>query len=152
MFDSVLNTSVSVTAQWILWPYAINCIRHIQNNSGIFSTLLFQLYVGIFNHIQRCLGISTHIETLLRHIQAIIQAYSAPFVTLAYSQPYHILSHGIFRTGGLFKALWNAGQTYSEPCHRASFSHIQVYSEPCATLAYAETWHTRNLGICRTLP
>ena len=90
----------------------------------------------------------THIETLLRHIQA----YSAPFVTLAYSQPCHILNPGIFRTGGLLKALWDVDQTYSEPCHRASFSHIQAYSESCATLAYAETRHIQNPGIFGTRP
>ena len=28
-------------------------------------------------------------------------------------------------------------KAYSEPCHRALFSHIQAYSEACATLAYA---------------
>ena len=36
--------------------------------------------------------------------------------------------------------------------HRALFSLIQPYSEPCAMLAYAETWHTQNPRIFRTLP
>ena len=76
-----------------------------------------------------------HIETLSKHIQA----YSAPCATLAYSQPCHILSPGIFRTERLFKTLRNIDQVYSEPCPRALFSHIKAYSEPCATLAYAET-------------
>ena len=34
----------------------------------------------------------------------------------------------------------------------ALFSHIQACSEPCATLGYAETWHTLNSRIFRTLP
>ena len=55
--------------------------RHIQNNCGIFSTLIFQVYVSIFNHIQCYQGISTHIETFLRHIQA----YSGIFSTLSHS-------------------------------------------------------------------
>ena len=82
----------------------------------------------------------------------LIQAYSAPCVTLVYSQSCHFRSPSIFRTGGLFKTLWNVDQAYSEPCHRALFSHIQVYSEPCARFAYTQTWHTQNPGIFRSLP
>ena len=37
----------------------------------------------------------------------------------------HILSLRIFRTGSLFKTPWNVDQAYSEPCHRALYSHIQ---------------------------
>ena len=51
----------------------------------------------------------------------VIEAYSVRFVTLVYSQPYHILawhSPGIFRTEGLLKTLWNVDQAYSESCHR----------------------------------
>ena len=66
----------------------------------------------------------------------IVKAYSAPCVTLAYLQPCHILSRGIFRTGSLFKTLWNVDQGCLEPCHSALFSHIQGYSESCETLAY----------------
>ena len=67
-------------------------------------------------------------------------------------QPLHVLSPGVFRTGSLFKTLWKVDQVYSELCHRTLFKHIQAYSEPYATLAYAETWHTRNPGIFKTLP
>ena len=88
-----------------------------------------------------------HIETLSRHIQA----YSVTCVTLAYSQPCHILTPGMLRAGSLFKTLWNVDQTYLEPYHRILFSHIQAYSEPCTTLAYTETWYTWNLGIFRNL-
>ena len=68
-------------------------------------------------------------ETLLRHIQT----YSGIF--------------SIQCNAHIFTTL-----PYSKPCHKTLFSHIQVYSEPCATLAYAETWNTRNPGIFRTLP
>ena len=112
----------------------------IQNNFGIFNTV----YVNIFNHIQHYLGIFMHTEMLWRYIQA----YSAPYLTLPYSKPCHILSSGIFRTIGLYKTLWHIDQAYSETCHMALFSHIQTYSEPCAML----TWHTWNPGIFRTPP
>ena len=69
--------SVSITAQLFLqWPYVMYCIRHIQN-SGIFSTLFFLVYAGVFNHIQRYWGIFTPIEILLRLTEA-YSAYSAP--------------------------------------------------------------------------
>ena len=71
-------------------------------------------------------------------ILSIIQAYSGACIHLAYSQPCHILSPDIFRTGGLFKTLENIDQAYSQPCHRALFSHIQAYSEPYAMLAYVK--------------
>ena len=91
MFDSVLNTSVSITTQlssnywdtFITLAYSAPCF--------------FQVLANISNHIQCYKGIFTHIETFVRHIQA----YSAPYVTLTYSQPCHILSPGIIRTGGL---------------------------------------------------
>ena len=54
-----------------------------------------------------------------------IQEYSTPFVTLPYLQPCHVLSPHIFRTVGLFKTLWDVDYTYSEPCHRTLFRHIQ---------------------------
>ena len=55
---------------------------------------------------------SAWIKPWLRYykgISRLIQAYSARSVilTYSYSQPCHILSPGIFRTGGLFKTLWN---------------------------------------------
>ena len=89
-------------------------IRHIQNTSGIFNTV----FSGVGRHIQAY-------SALLRDIHScwdIIKAYSAPCVTLAYSQPWHILSPGIFITGGLFKTLWNADQAYSE--HSGHYSAI----------------------------
>ena len=55
----------------------------------------------------------------------LIQAYSIPCVTITYSQPCHILSPSICRTGTFLKTLWNVDQAYSELCHRALFGHIQ---------------------------
>ena len=109
------------------------CIRHIPN-SGIFSTVFFR-NLSVYPIIFR-----------------LIKAYSAPSVTLAYSQSCHTLSPGICRTRNLFETLLNVDQTYIKPCHRALFSHIYTYSEPCPTLAYADPCHTRNPGIFRTLP
>ena len=98
------------------------CMRHPK---------LWHIQHSIFSDIYR------HIQSysVLRHISAypdiiktfrLILANSAPCVTLAYSQPCHILNLGIFRTGSLFKTLSNVDQAYSEPCHRALFSHIQA--------------------------
>ena len=80
-----------------------------------YSTLcFFQVYAGIFNHIQ----------TLLRHIQVYSDIFNI-LCYLAYSKACYILRPGIFTTGGLFKTLRNVDQAYSEPCHGALFSHIQ---------------------------
>ena len=103
------------------------------------SALWFLRYMPVYSII---LSIIKAYSRILRH-------YSTPCVTLAYSGTSHILSPGIFRTGGLFETLSNLDQTYSELCHSTLFSHIQAYSEHCATLAYGETWHTRNHGIFR---
>ena len=59
----------------------------------------------MFTHIQTCSGI--------------IQAYSEPCVTVAYSEPWHIRNLGIFRTRYIYRTL-----VYSEP---------EVYSELCQT-------------------
>ena len=86
-------------------------------------------YSGIFRRFQEYSTLLRHIEAFSRHIHA----SSASFVTLAYSQPCHILSPGIFTTRSILKILWNFDQAYSEPCHsqrpeqfiRALFRHIQ---------------------------
>ena len=45
--------SVSIDAQYFVqWPYAMTCIRHNMQNSGIFRILFIQVYSGIFKHIQ----------------------------------------------------------------------------------------------------
>ena len=48
----------------------------------------------------------------------------------------------IFRTESLFKIMWNVDQTYSEPCHRTLFSHIQNL---------VQCLHTQKPGILRIL-
>ena len=89
MVDSVLNKPVSITAQsFVQWPYAMYCIRH---NPGIFRTLFIQVYSGIFKDIQHCEGIFIYIKGKFR----LAQAYSAPCVILAYSQPCPVPSPGI---------------------------------------------------------
>ena len=118
-----------------------------------YSVLCFFRYTSAYSII---FSILKGYSLILRHyyygIFRVIQAYSSPFVILPYSQPYHILSPGIFRIRGLFKTLWNIDEAYSEPFHRVLFSHIQAYSEPYAKLAYAETWYTQNPEIFRARP
>ena len=107
------------------------------------SVFFFFFFSGICWHIQLY-------SPLLRHIRALLgifrftQAYSALCTTS------HIHNLTIFRTGSLFKTMWNVNQVYLEPCQRALFNHIQAYSEPCETLTSAETWHIWNPGISRT--
>ena len=86
-------------------------------------------------------------SALLRHIDDywdIIKAYSGLFSIFSTSQLWYILRPSIFRTPYLFITLWNVDQAYSEPCHRALFSHIQTYSEPWAA-------HTQKPGILKVL-
>ena len=96
-----------------------------------------------------------HIEALLTHILA----YSSLCVTLAYSQPTHFPSHGILRTGGIFKIFQNVEKPYSELCHshKSLFRH---YSRIFRTLwnnwiyrkqAYSESLNIQNPSIiaCR---
>ena len=78
----------------------------------------------------------------------LLQAYSAPCVTLAYSQPCHIVSPGIFRTGRLSKPC----EKFTRHIQNPAMGITQPYSEPYATFAYAKTWPTQNPGIFKTLP
>ena len=129
----------------------------LYTTSGTFIILansvlcFFFMYIKVYSII--CSIIKAH-----SWIWDTIKAYSGLFKDIEQSVwPLHIynfaiLSPGIFWTRGLFKTLWNVDRAYSEPFHRALFSHIQAYSESCAMLAYIETWHTRNPGIFRTLP
>ena len=133
--------SILVTAQQIgQWPYAMYCSRHIQNNSTL---CFFQVYATIFSVIKAYSPILRNSYGIFR----LIQSYSAPCVTLTYSQPPHILSSGRFKTVWIFQILWNIDQIYSKPCHKALLSHIKAYPEPCATLGivgileYSEPFH-----------
>ena len=103
--------------------------------------------IDVYSSIFSIIKTLTHIEALLRNIEA----YTEPCGNLPYSQLCHIMSPGIFRTGYIFKTLWNFDQNptmvYSDI--------IQPYSgifRTCVTLVYAETWHIWNPGIFRTLP
>ena len=99
-----------------------------------------QVYASIFNHIQRFWGILTHIETLLRHIQA----YSAPCGTLAYSQPCHILNPSIFSIGGLFKPY----ETLTRHIHSTAIGHYSTIFRHIQNLAQnLHTQKTCMIGI-----
>ena len=67
---------------------------------------------GICHHIQSYLALLKDIHAYWG-IFRLILTYSAICITFAYSQPYHILSHGIFRT-----------EAYLEPCKTLT-RHIQ---------------------------
>ena len=79
---------------------------------------------------------------IFRHIQEslIIQAYSEPCVTLAYSEVWYIQDPGIFETRDIFKALvfpklWHI-QTQKHIQNPGLFrtlrySTLEAYSEPC---------------------
>ena len=99
-----------------------------------------QVYASMFNHIQRFWGILTHIETLLRHIQA----YSAPFGTLASSQPCHILSPSIFRTGGWFKPC----ETLTRHIHSPAIGNYSVILKHIRNPA--QSLHTEKSDIFKT--
>ena len=87
--------SVSITAhQFEQWPYAMYCIRHIL----AYSTFCISRYMSTYSII------FTHIDKLLGHFQAFTGIFSA-LCNHAYSQPCHVLSPGLFRTGSLFKTL-----------------------------------------------
>ena len=71
-----------------------------------------------------------------------IPAYSAPFVTLAYSQPYHIPSQGVFRTGDVFRTVYSGIiQSYS------GISRTLCNAYLCRNLIYSESWNFQNPSI-----
>ena len=69
----------------------------------------------LFRYIQaypRILSIIKAYSCILRDCQGmfrLIYLYSAPFLTHAYSEPYHISRHDLLGTRGIFKTLWNHG-------------------------------------------
>ena len=84
--------------------------------------------------------------------------FSSTLCNPTYSQAYHILNHGIFRIGGIFKTMWNFDHAYSELCIvRAVYSGIiQPYSDIfgtlcsayiCRNLAYLEPCNIQNSSI-----
>ena len=112
-----------------------------------YSELCLFRYMPVYL-IQRYYDIFTHIETLLRHVQAYSDIFSTLcnpriFKSLRYSEP---VAHLKLREG-LIRNIQNPFIGH----HWASFSHIQAYAEPCATFAYAEAWDTWNPGIFRNL-
>ena len=129
----------------------IYCIRniHIQNNSGIFDNLFFffffrymPAYSIIFSVIKACSRILRHQGTF-----RLIQAQSAPCVTLTYLQPCHILSPGIFGTGVLFKTLWTLTRHIQNTAISGHYSVIfrtLCNACMCRNLAYSKYWSIQN--------
>ena len=72
------------------WPYAVYCIRHIQN-SGILKTR----YIWTCSDKCRIIKAYSSILRYFKDIFRLIQAYSAPCVILAYWQHFHISSPSI---------------------------------------------------------
>ena len=106
-------------------------------------------YSIIFSVIKTYSDILRHYWSIFRHIQA----YSAPCVILAYSQLCHILNPDIFRTGGLFKILWNVDQAYSGPCTKGILqAYLDIFrilgnAYIRRTLAYLESWNIQNPSV-----
>ena len=147
MFDNILITSLSQQLLSNLYSDLMLC-----NTSGTFRILAYSTLCFF-----RCMHIQAY-SALLRLNHAywdIIKAYSGLFrhilhpVWLSYSQLCHILSPGIFSTRDLFNTLRNVDQTYSEPYHRALFSHIQNLRQHLHTqkpgiltiMEYSEPFH-----------
>ena len=115
-------------------------IRLCLDNCSAVSKVIQYIYIQNYAYSDICRHTQAY-SALLRHIHTYwdhIKAYSAPSVTLAYSQPCHIPSPGIFRTGGIFNTLWNFDQVYSKPCQSQNelFRH---YSAIFRTLCNAST-------------
>ena len=136
----------------LLWLY----VRYTASDTFRILTHSPLCFSGICQHIHSCSELLRY-SRILRHqgIFSLIQAYSARCVTLAYAQPClaifwaltylkpvrWLTSNPMKRWPGIFRTLpWGIMQPYSG------------ISKPYATLAYAETWDTRNPGIFRTFP
>ena len=90
----------------------------------------------MFRHIQ------TYPNTI-RHIRAysgIIQAYSEPCVTLAYSEIWYIQNPGIFRTLG-----YSELETYSELCQASSMERCE--KQGTAKIISASCNYLRNISF-----
>ena len=75
------------------------------------KTKAIQADSGTFRHIQAYLDISRCNQAY----SGIIQAYSEPCVTLAYSELWQIENPGIFKTRGKFKTLIYTKRWFIEP-------------------------------------
>ena len=107
-----------------------------------YSALCFFTYMPAYSIIFSVIEVYSRILRYYEGNFKLIQAYSAPGATLAYSQPCHIFSSSIFKTRGLFKILSNIDQTYSELCHSALFGRIQNL---------VQHLHTQKSGILEIL-
>ena len=148
MFDSFLclgNWSVICTVTLCYVLHQIHS-EFWYNQRSVFS--------GRYRHIQSY-------SALLRHIHAywdIIKAYSELFRHIQRPEYSHIHNLAIFWALAYLEpdAYLKLCETLTRHIQNPATEHYSAifrhYWEPCATLAYAETWHTRNSGIFRTLP
>ena len=141
MFDSVLDTCVcSVICTVTL------CYVKQQTHSG-FWHIPYSVFSGI------CWYIKSY-SALLRHIHAywdIIKVYSDLFRLIQHPvEPLHIDNLVIFcalaylEPDSYLNLCERLTRHIQNPAKELLFRYIQVYSQPFATLAFAETWHTRN--------
>ena len=100
---------------------------------------LIWVYSNIFKHIQAYPDIISHIQAK----SGLLQAYSEPCVTLAYSVLCYIQNPDIFKSRGIFTILiypklWyfhNQRHIQDRELFRAlRYSELEVYSESCQAL------------------
>ena len=94
-----------------------------------------QAYSHIFRHIQAYSDISRHNQAY----SGIIQLYSEPCVTLAYSELWYIQNPGIFKTRGIFSNL-----IHPKLWHIQNQRHIQ-------NSGYSRPWDIQNRRHSRNL-
>ena len=108
MFDSVLRMSLSLQPLSNLYSNLMLCTA-----SGTFRILEYsQLY--FVKYIEVC----SNILNINKAYLGIVNAHSGLFRTMYNPHISTTLSYsGKFKTGGIFRTLWNIDQAYSEPCH-----------------------------------
>ena len=111
--------------------YAFYLLRIIERL--IDNRVIFRVYSSILTQFQNILRdnlgysrIFQHYSDIFRHIQAYLESY----ITVAYSETWHIQKPGIFR---ILK--------YSKACHIQNSKHIQII------IVYLESWDIQNTGI-----
>ena len=109
--------------------------------SDTFRTLVYSALIPAYSIIFSVIKTFMNVKILLRHIQA----YSGPCVTLTYSEPCHS-EPGIFRTGSLFKILWNVDQHIQNFVIGHYSGIFKTLCNACIfrNLAYLEFWKIQN--------
>ena len=140
MFESVLNTSVSIATQKPILHQTHSEFWHIQNS--VYSGICWynQAYLALLIHSR----ILIHYEGIFRHSHTLAISWTP--------------NPGIVKFGGILKTLCNFDQAYSEPCHsqHSLFNHYSVIFRHmqnlrsayiCRNLAYSESWNIQNPSI-----